>query len=779
MECDLYGLMKASTRVLVSMLIAASACGAVPERDSVQQVGGEVSLRNSPTPVATTDPMVRRADSLVANGRPWRATVLLAPRLVGASVKTSTPELRLTAARAAAGWEGWSEVERLLRDAPWLDAQFGGEGRELLVRAALERATDAQSDARLALSAARDEPTRVTRHVLLARVYDRANVRDSASAHYLAAAARLPRVADWLRLRAAGVTEDSAARSALFARLASATARARIDATDAQARERVGDYAGAARAFRRAGAPTSAFRVDALAARDSAARLALAHTIAQYLASSPSATDTRQTLDVLDKLGMLSLSDELAAARAAASAGTGARAVAGFERARRIASSPLSSADLMLYAGALGRSGRWSDAARTYATITSDALVLPLAAYQRARALLQAGEGGSARAALRDVATRSAGQRAAAAPALLLLADLQVDDGSIDGASQSLRELITRHPTATQAPLARFRLGLIQYAAAAADAAVTFDSVATLHPTDDEALAARYWAGRAYARSGRTPIAEERWKRVIQLAPLSYYAALSADRLHTKRWGAPAGPDSAAHMPAIDSAVARIVALQRLGMDVEARFEIDAMADRVERAPAEAAAIAHGLLRVGEPARAMRIAHGAIGRRDSSRAIFRAEFPIVHQDALEEEAQRNGLDPALVAGLIRQESSWNPRAASAASARGLMQLLPSVGASIAAGRRYPLWNPALLFEPDVSLELGSAHLASSLTRGVPTARALAAYNAGASRVARWSGRPGADDPELFTEWIPFTETRDYVRIVQRNAEVYRALYGLK
>jgi soluble lytic murein transglycosylase len=102
--------------------------------------------------------------------------------------------------------------------------------------------------------------------------------------------------------------------------------------------------------------------------------------------------------------------------------------------------------------------------------------------------------------------------------------------------------------------------------------------------------------------------------------------------------------------------------------------------------------------------------------------------------------------------------------------------MPTVGAAIARSRRYPLWNPALLFDPDVSLELGTAHLASSLKRGMPPARALAAYNAGASRVARWLQRPGSDDPELFTEWIPYTETRDYVRIVQRNANVYRALY---
>jgi soluble lytic murein transglycosylase len=151
----------------------------------------------------------------------------------------------------------------------------------------------------------------------------------------------------------------------------------------------------------------------------------------------------------------------------------------------------------------------------------------------------------------------------------------------------------------------------------------------------------------------------------------------------------------------------------------------------------------------------------------------------VNADALVDEARHDNLDPALIAGLIRQESSWNPHAVSPVGARGLMQLMPAVGRTLASSHHYPLWNPALLFEPGVSLELGISHLASSLPHGTPVARALAAYNAGASRVARWSQRPGADDPELFSEWIPFTETRDYVRIVQRNADVYRALYGLR
>ena len=88
-------------------------------------------------------------------------------------------------------------------------------------------------------AAARDEPARVTRRVLLARAYDRANATDSAASAYASASLQLTRVADWLRLRQAGVLADSAARSALFKRVILPVARARIQATDAQARERM------------------------------------------------------------------------------------------------------------------------------------------------------------------------------------------------------------------------------------------------------------------------------------------------------------------------------------------------------------------------------------------------------------------------------------------------------------------------------------------------------------------------------------------------------------
>lgn len=756
--------------VLALILSTATACAQDP--DSGPRVAAAEVTRSDSARIAG-DTAVTRADSLVRAGRDWRATRLLVRRL--ARPDSASPAARLVGARAASGWQGWAEVDRILRGAPWLDSLYGGEGRELLVRSGLARDQDVRADARLALADARTPAARVTRRVLLARALDRANVLDSTATAYSAAAAQVPEIADWLLLRAAGAMADSGERAKVFARVASAVARERVPYTDAQARERTGDFIGAARVYRSVGAEGSAFRVEALTARDDSARAALARRIVAYLGGRTSYTNARQAVGVLDGLKVtLTRDEELTVARAAADNGLATRAVSGFERAASAAG--LTQRDRYAYAGALMDAGRNADAASQYALIT-DAALAPRASYQRDRALVRAGSASAARTALRATATRYAGDAAVAAPALLLLADLQVDDGNIGGAASSLAELGKRYPSSSQAPLARFRAGLIAWQSSAARAAATFDTLVLKYPKDDEAAGARYWAGRAYERMGRHADAERRWKEVIAASPYSYYAWLAAGRLETKGWVPPAGADMVAHVPSVDSIATRIAALQQLGMDAEARFELDALVDRANAKPSEAPAIADALIAASEPARGLRVALRAIDRGTPSRALYDAAFPLVHEDALREESRRHELDPALVAGLIRQESSFNPNAVSVAGARGLMQLMPAVGASIAKSLDYPLWDPALLFDPDVSLELGTAHLASSLKRGMPTARALAAYNAGASRVARWIDRPGSADPELFTEWIPFTETRDYVRIVLRNANIYRALYG--
>ena len=157
--------------------------------------------------------------------------------------------------------------------------------------------------------------------------------------------------------------------------------------------------------------------------------------------------------------------------------------------------------------------------------------------------------------------------------------------------------------------------------------------------------------------------------------------------------------------------------------------------------------------------------------------LFHLLYPLAFADVIRTEATARHVDPALAAALIHQESSFNPRAASRAGALGLMQVLPSVGASIAKSRGISGFDRVLLFQPDVNVPLGMAHLDAMIRQYPRVEYALAAYNAGGSPVRRWRQKRGADDPELFIERIPYEETRDYVRILLRNQATYKALYG--
>jgi soluble lytic murein transglycosylase len=103
--------------------------------------------------------------------------------------------------------------------------------------------------------------------------------------------------------------------------------------------------------------------------------------------------------------------------------------------------------------------------------------------------------------------------------------------------------------------------------------------------------------------------------------------------------------------------------------------------------------------------------------------------------------------------------------------------MPELGERLARDLAYPVWDPILLYQPDVSIQLGAVHLGELFARYDQRAHILAAYNAGTSRVERWSKRIGVEDPEVFAERISFVETRDYVRIIQRNEDIYRSLYG--
>jgi soluble lytic murein transglycosylase len=722
---------------------------------------------------AVVDSAVAAAARAIDGGRAWEATRLLAPIYRDSSGRT--PSVLLTAATAAARWDGWATVVRLLDGERWLDSVQQGAGRALLARALVER-TEAEAalrPARRAVELATDE-TRGERLLTYARALDRAGRLDSAAAAYAEAARALPEVADWLELRAAGVTADSAARRRIYEGIDNPVAVKRIQWTEALALDRTGDKLAAARRYEAVGASVAAIRAR-LASGDTAARREARARLGAILTPELSRGDSYDAIELFDRYFQpRTAQEELRIARRAAAINQLDRAARGYGAAGRAL---LTDRDRFTYATVLSRLGRPGEAIPLFDGVRSRDL-LGDAAYQRARILLRSGRVSEALAALTRIAPQFAADSEPAAASLYLAGDLLADRGLDDSARTFFLAAGTGYPTVPSGRRAAFQAALIAFLDGKyPDAAAEFDRLAGAPPNADEAVAAGYWAGRALFAQGDTAAARSRWSALIERARDSYYAVLAARRLDTTLAGAwRAGGDEPAR-GALPDQLARAARLIQLGLKVEARFELDAY----QTASTDAEALrrtAEALAQASWFARGSRVAQRALERGTSfDRRLAELIYPLPFQEVLVAEARAAGVDPALVAGVIRQESLFDPEARSVADARGLMQVLPSVGAQLARSAGIGEFEPVLLYQPAVNLPFGIEHLSGALKRFEWPARALAAYNAGADRVDRWQSIRGVrDDPEIFVERIPFAETRDYVRKVLRNQALYRTLY---
>jgi soluble lytic murein transglycosylase len=151
-------------------------------------------------------------------------------------------------------------------------------------------------------------------------------------------------------------------------------------------------------------------------------------------------------------------------------------------------------------------------------------------------------------------------------------------------------------------------------------------------------------------------------------------------------------------------------------------------------------------------------------------------FPMPYRGDVLAKAERAGLDPALVFGLIRQESRFIVDIRSGAGASGLMQLMPATARWTAKKVGLP-YQSSMINDRPVNLRLGSSYLKLLLDDfGGSQAMAAAGYNAGPGRPRRWREGPVLE-PAAWAENIPFSETRDYVKKVLSNAVVYSALLG--
>ncbi|HET9727586.1 MAG TPA: transglycosylase SLT domain-containing protein [Gemmatimonadales bacterium] len=733
-----------------------------------------------PAPAARAvraDTLFSAAAQALEQGRPWEASRLIAPVLADPSRRT--PDALMLAATAASRWNGWREVVRLLDGQPWVDSVPDGRARLLLARGSYEIGADSAA-LRNALAVPVSNVATVDgeRLVTLAMALERLGARDSAADTYARAADVLPTIAGWLRVRAAAVTDDSTARARLYEGVTDPLARDRIGWSEAAAHRGTGDLSAAAARYQALGARATAAHLRFEASPDSARRSAVRQELVGLVSARRSPGEVRDAIALLDSAyAPLTPAEELEVGRAASTAGNLPRAADAFERA--FAARLGTGEDHFAFATVLTKLGRNAEAVPQFAQVHAPKALEASAAYQRARALVRDGQLATGRRALERVVRLYPRDTTAASNALFLLGDLATDDRADPRARALFGKIVAHYPTSRFAPMAGFRAAMIALVAGdAPSAAAEFDELARRYSRSDEASAAVYWAGRAWDVTGDSVTARQRWETLAGGDPGSYYTGLAFRRLDRPEWIPPAAADSFVAVPAADSAMARAALLARLGLAAESRWEYDRLLRQSDSSAERLLALAAAFRRDGFASQAIQLARRALALGAPADArTYRLLYPVMLEDALLAEAASHGLSAAFVAALIRQESMFNPLATSPVGARGLMQVMPDLGGRLAESLAYPVWDPVLLYQPDVSLQLGSFHLQELADQYRRPEHVLAAYNAGASRVDRWSQRLGVDDPEIFTERIPFAETRGYVRAIQRNEEIYRGLYA--
>jgi soluble lytic murein transglycosylase len=158
---------------------------------------------------------------------------------------------------------------------------------------------------------------------------------------------------------------------------------------------------------------------------------------------------------------------------------------------------------------------------------------------------------------------------------------------------------------------------------------------------------------------------------------------------------------------------------------------------------------------------------------------MRLGFPLAHGNYAWDHARDNDIDPYMVLGLMRAESTYSPIALSPVGARGAMQIMPRTGHLLAALAHDTEFDAADLEDPMVALGYGISYLSLLMDRFEGAwPLAVASYNGGPHAVSAWLDGTGFDMPmDAWVEHIPYRETRRYVKKVGQHYATYVALYG--
>jgi soluble lytic murein transglycosylase len=379
---------------------------------------------------------------------------------------------------------------------------------------------------------------------------------------------------------------------------------------------------------------------------------------------------------------------------------------------------------------------------------------------------------------------------------------LENDD---DQADVTFREMYQRFPTGRYAERAAWKIGWRAYKNAQyPDAIGAFESASAHFPRSDYRPSWLYWSARAHGALGEASLADARYTLVATDYMNSYYGRLAVAHLDgrlppTRPPASPDDPvapsseprDEAVAQPAAVSAnqtlpqntpvVRTLLSLELYDQAIdELRYAQRVWGDS-SMIQATMAWIYHqrGDFRAG--INAMKRAYPqylAIGGEKMPPDVLKVLFPVGYWSLIRQYSVERQLDPYMMAALISQESNFTADIKSPANAYGLMQILPSTGRQYAKllhiNKRFTI---SMLTTADTNIKMGTAYFSDLVKQFGGAHYALATYNAGPNRVARWiSERPGIDRDE-FIDDIPFPETQNYVKRILGQAEDYRRIYG--
>ena len=347
--------------------------------------------------------------------------------------------------------------------------------------------------------------------------------------------------------------------------------------------------------------------------------------------------------------------------------------------------------------------------------------------------------------------------------------------------------------------LCHWRISWQAYLARAPEAEALLKEQVTRYPNDQRAASALYFLGRLSEEASDLSSAKAYYERVQAIFPHYYYGALGTGRLAEPSLSQAVASPAATEMldqikfperhdiveeaptAATEAHIERARLLIAAGFPDWAETEIRFGADTGAQRPLLALELAKSDPTLASSLRHMKVLtpdYLVLAYDRAPKEVWGYLFPLPLREDLLKAAAEAHVDPYLVAGLIRQESEFNPVVISRANAFGLMQLVPATGKMLARQEGVTPFSTMMLLDPRVSLKLGTAYLRAQLDHwNGNLEQTLAAYNAGPGRVQQWLAGARFREPAEFVESIPFTETREYVQSVIRNALVYRQLYS--